>query len=295
MWTLADIPDQTGRTALITGATSGLGLVVATELRARGATVIVAGRHPSPVARRIGGVPLPLDLADLASVRAAAAAVDRPIDLLVNNAGLMIPPYGLTVDGFEQQFGVNHLGHFALTGLLLDRLDGARVVTVSSNAHHGGSLDFGNLDWARDYHPMRAYRRSKLANLLFAFELGRRCPGLTSVAAHPGAARTALTRHSPWLFRFVTSPRTRKAFDWWLIQSAESGALPILRAATDPAVAPKSYFGPDGWHEFTGRPVLVEAAPAAHDEALAARLWEISQRMTGVCWPARAGMLTDGP
>jgi NAD(P)-dependent dehydrogenase (short-subunit alcohol dehydrogenase family) len=195
-----EIPHQGGRTVLITGANSGIGRETARKLAARGATVIVAGRDRaaiSAVAERIGGEPLPLDLA---SVRAAAAEFkDRHgrLDLLINNAGLMIPPYGLTKDGFELQFGVNHLGHFALTGLLLDRLAGGRVVTVSSNGHRRGVLDFDDLTSAHHYDPMAAYARSKLANLLFAFELQRRCPGLTSVAAHPGAARTGLMRHSP--------------------------------------------------------------------------------------------------
>ncbi|SNY61748.1 short-chain dehydrogenase [Paractinoplanes atraurantiacus] len=271
MWTTADIPDLTGRTALVTGATSGLGLIVAQRLRAKGATVIAAGRTD-------------VDLGDLASVRAFAAGIDHPIDLLVNNAGLMIPPYGKTVDGREQQFGVNHLGHFALTGLLIDRLAGCRVVTVASNAHRGGTIDFDDLDWARGYDRMAAYRRSKLANLLFAFELGRRYPGIVSVAAHPGAARTPLMRHSPWHFRFVTSERTKWAFSW-LIQSAEAGAQPLLRAATDPAVKTGEYYGPDGWGQFTGRPVAVSAAAEAYDTSLAARLWETSERLTAVRWP----------
>ncbi|MFF5080491.1 SDR family NAD(P)-dependent oxidoreductase [Actinoplanes sp. NPDC000266] len=274
MWTTADIPDLTGRTALVTGATSGLGLIVARELRAKGATVIAAGRND-------------VDLADLSSVRAFAAGVDHRLDLLVNNAGLMIPPYGRTVDGHEQQFGVNHLGHFALTGLLIDRLAGGRVVTVASNAHRGGAFDFDDLDWGRGYRPMAAYRRSKLANLLFAFELGRRYPGILSVAAHPGAARTPLMRHSPWHFRFVTSGRTKWAFSW-LIQSAEAGAQPLLRAAADPGVTAGDYYGPDGWGQFTGKPVVVSAAAEAYDPALAARLWEVSERLTGVRWPAAA-------
>jgi NAD(P)-dependent dehydrogenase (short-subunit alcohol dehydrogenase family) len=297
MWT---IPPQTGRTVLITGATSGLGLRTAQELAERGATVVVAGREPAQIAERLGGEALRLDLGDLASVRAAAAEFkerhDR-LDLLVNNAGLMIPPYGRTRDGFELQFGVNHLGHYALTGLLLDRLargSAPRVVTVSSNAHRRGTIRFDDLDWAHGYHPMNAYAMSKLANLLFAAELGRRHPWLTSVAAHPGAARTRLMRTSPWHFRVVVSPRTRWVFSW-LIQSEEAGAQPILRAATDPAVGGGEYFGPGGWGEFTGPPVLVTTSAAAQDPDLASRLWDTSQRLTGVNWPAGAGMLTDGP
>jgi NAD(P)-dependent dehydrogenase (short-subunit alcohol dehydrogenase family) len=300
VWTLGDIPSLPGRVALITGGNSGIGLETARELAVCGATVIVAGRDPDRIeaaARGIGGESLRLDLADLASIRSAAAEFKRRhdrLDLLINNAGVMIPPYALTADGFELQFGVNHLGHFALTGLLIDRLAGGRVVTVSSNAHRRGVIDFHDLLGERGYDPMSAYARSKLANLLFAFELQRRYPRVTSVAAHPGAARTALMRHSPWHFRVVASPRTRWLFPW-LMQSEQDGALPTLRAATDPTVRAGEYYGPDGWGQFTGRPVRVEAAPHAYDLALAARLWTTSQRLTGVTWPADAGMLSDGP
>ncbi|WP_433300263.1 oxidoreductase [Actinoplanes sp. CA-030573] len=294
------VPDQNGRIALITGATSGIGFRTARELAGRGATVIVAGRAPDAAAEAIGAEPLRLDLADLTVIRRAAAEFherhDR-LDLLINNAGLMIPPYGRTRDGFEQQFGVNHLGHFALTGLLLDRLAAGsepRVVTVSSNGHKRGVIRFEDLAWERGYHAMNAYAMSKLANLLFAAELGRRVPWLTSVAAHPGAARTSLMRTSPWHFRFVTARRTRWVFSW-LIQSAEAGAQPVLRAATDPAVRGGEYFGPGGWGEFTGKPVLVSPSAAAQDPVLAKRLWDTSQELTGVNWPADAGMLTDGP
>jgi NAD(P)-dependent dehydrogenase (short-subunit alcohol dehydrogenase family) len=286
MWT---VPDQDGRIVLITGATSGLGLLTARELAARGAHVVVAGRDPEAAAAEIGGEPLRLDLADLSSIKAAATEFRHErLDLLINNAGLMIPPYGRTKDGFELQFGINHLGHFALTGLLLDRLARGRdprVVTVSSNAHRRGLIEFDDLAWERRaYRPMDAYGASKLANLLFAAELQRRQPWLTSVAAHPGAARTRLMRSSPWHFRVVVSPRTRWVFSW-LIQSAEAGAQPILRAATDPAVRGGEYFGPDGWGEFTGQPVLVERSAAARDQQVAARLWDTSEQLTTVCFP----------
>ena len=300
MWALGDIPNLTGRVALITGGGSGIGLETARALSVRDATVVVAGRDPGrteTAARGVGGEWLRLDLADLASVRSAVAEFKRRydrLDLLINNAGVMMPPYGLTTDGFELQFGVNHLGHFALAGLLIDWLDGGRVVTVSSNAHRRGVIDFDDLPGEDGYHPMGAYARSKLANLLFAFELQRRYPSVTSVAAHPGAARTALMRHSPWHFKVVASPRSRWLFSW-LIQSEQDGALPTLRAATDPAVRAGEYYGPDGWGQFTGRPVRVEAAPSAYDRDVAARLWTASERLTGVTWPVDAGMLSDGP
>ncbi len=303
MWSSTDIPDQTGRVALITGGYSGIGLETARELAARGATVVVAGRDQesaATVADGLGGRALQVDLGDLESVRRAAAEFRdqfERLDLLINNAGLMIPPYGRTASGFERQFGVNHLGHFALTGLLLDVVlgtPGARVVTVSSNGHRGGVINFEDLQSERGYDAMRAYRQSKLANLLFAHELQRRYPELVSVAAHPGAARTRLMRSSPWLFRFVVSPRTKLLFSW-LIQSEESGAQPTLRAATDPAVCGGEYFGPDGWGEFTGRATRVTAEENAHDLAVQRRLWGVSEQLTGVTYPVPAGMLTDGP
>ena len=301
-WTTAEISDQRGRVALVTGANTGLGFQTAKVLAGRGATVVLAcrdGAKASEAATRMHtAVPgaevatLHLDLASLASVRAAAADLRdryRRLDLLINNAGLMIPPYGRTVDGFESQFGVNHLGHFALTGLLLDRLlqtPGARVVTVSSNAHHRGTVNFDDLQSQHRYHAMTAYAQSKLANILFTYELQRRLAAAnaqaSAVAAHPGAAGTDLTRHSPAHFRFVAHPRTRFLFAW-LIQDPGRGALPILRAATDGAAVGGDYFGPDGWREFTGRfPVRVATSPAARDENLQRRLWAESERLTAV-------------
>ncbi len=250
--------------------------------------------------QELDGRALHVDLGDLESVRRAAGEFRERferLDLLVNNAGLMIPPYGRTASGFEWQFGVNHLGHFALTGLLIGILlgtPGARVVTVSSNGHRGGVINFGDLQSERGYDAMRAYRQSKLANLLFAHELQRRFPELVSVAAHPGAARTRLMRTSPWLFRFVVSRRTQLLFSW-LIQSEKDGALPILRAATDPAVCGGEYFGPGGWGEFTGRATRVTADENAHDPAVQQRLWVESERLTGVTFPVAAGMLADRP
>ncbi|GII77176.1 short-chain dehydrogenase [Sphaerisporangium rufum] len=287
---------------LVTGANSGIGFETARVLAARGATVVLAGRDQARLSTAVTrlrdaapdakAAPLTLDLASLASVRAAAAEFhhrwDR-LDLLINNAGLMIPPYGRTSDGFESQFGVNHLGHFALTGLLLDRLlgtPGSRIVTVSSNGHRRGTIDFDDLHAERRYRPMAAYAQSKLANLLFTYELQDRLAAnratTIAVAAHPGAARTRLMRHSPWHFRFVVSGHTRMLFSW-LIQDEEAGALPTLRAATDPATRGGEYYGPDGWKEFTGRhPVPVSSSPRSHDTGLRRRLWQESERLTGV-------------
>ncbi|MEV6299057.1 oxidoreductase [Actinoplanes sp. NPDC051861] len=303
MWSAADIPDLRGRVALVTGGNSGIGYEVARELAGRRAIVVVAGRDPArigAVAREIKGEALLLNLADLGSVRAAAEEFrDRHerLDLLVNNAGVMIPPFELTSDGFELTFGVNHLGHFAFTGLLLDRLlaaPGARVVTVSSNGHRRGVMDFENLRAEKGYDPWGAYCGSKLANLLFAFELQRRYPGLVSIGAHPGAARTPLMRHSPWHYRLAASRRTKWVMSW-LIQDQLAGAQPILRAATDVAARGGEYYGPDGRGENTGRPVRVLAVEAAYDPVAQRRLWEVSERLTGVRFPVVAGMLTDGP
>ncbi|WP_425322611.1 oxidoreductase [Actinoplanes ianthinogenes] len=289
----------------MTGGNSGIGRETARELAAHGATVVIAGRdreRADAVAGELGGraEALHLDLGSLRSVRRAAGEFRsrfERLDLLINNAGVMIPPYGRTEDGFELQLGVNHLGHFALTGLLLDLVlgtAGARVVTVSSNGHRGGVIGFDDLQSERDYRRMRAYRQSKLANLLFAFELQRRYPGVVSVAAHPGAARTGLMRTSPWLFRFVASRRTKWLFSW-LIQSEGDGAQPVLRAATDPGVRGGEYFGPDGWGEFTGRATRVAAAEEAYEPISSRRLWIESERLTGVTYPVGAGMLADGP
>lgn len=301
MWTAEEIPDQTGRTAIVTGANTGIGYPTARALAVRGADVVLACRSPErgeEAAARIRGEGVPgevaameLDLADLASVRAFATAFrDRgiPLHLLINNAGIMMTPYGETADGFEQQMGVNHLGHFALTGLLLDALgaaDRARVVTVSSNAHRMGRMDFDDLMFEQGgYSPARAYGRSKLANLLFTRELQRRFRAVGStalaVAAHPGYATTELTRYleDRWAVRLLLPLFS------WVAQSAEMGALPTLRAAVDPAVEAGAYYGPGGFMEQRGYPVPVAMSGAARDLDTAARLWEISERLTGVTY-----------
>jgi NAD(P)-dependent dehydrogenase (short-subunit alcohol dehydrogenase family) len=295
-WTEADVPDQAGRTVVITGANTGIGFEAARVLAARGARVILACRdvgRAEDAAARIGAAAgadvVELDLASLGSVREAAgelrSACDR-IDLLVNNAGVMMPPYGVTADGFELQFGINHLGHFALTGLLLDRLagvPGARVVTVSSNAHKAGRIDFGDLQSRRRYQRVAGYGQSKLANLMFTYGLQRRLATAgaeaVALAAHPGLTKTHLGRYLSAVMRayYVVVERP-------LGHSAARGALPVLRAATDPGARGGEYYGPDGWHEERGFPRLVEPSAAARDEDAQRRLWQESERLTGVSY-----------
>ncbi|PRQ02075.1 oxidoreductase [Enhygromyxa salina] len=298
-WTRNDIPDQTGKLAIVTGANSGIGLETARELARSGARVILACRSEAKAAEAIadirgeisGASPsgsvefMSLDLADLDEVERFAAAVherfDR-LDLLINNAGVMVPPYSTTKQGFELQLGVNHLGHFALTGRLLGLLlatPGARVVNVSSGAHYGGKLNFDDLDFeARRYKPMRAYSQSKLANLLFTLELGRKLEALgadvTVAAAHPGWTHTNLQQHASLFDRL--NPL-------FAMQPGE-GALPSLRAATAPDVRAGEYYGPGGLMQMRGAPVRVGMSKGARDEAVAARLWQVSEQRTGVTY-----------
>jgi NAD(P)-dependent dehydrogenase (short-subunit alcohol dehydrogenase family) len=300
MWSSEQIPDQTGRTAIVTGANSGLGLATARELARHGATVVMACRNlaKGADAKRELEAQVPgarvelagLDLADLSSVAAFAerfrASSDRRgLDLLVNNAGVMASPRRETKDGFELQLGTNHLGHFALTARLIGAMEGradARVVSVSSNGHKLGRISFDNLQGERRYFRWNAYNQSKLANLLFALELDRRlrAAGSTvkSLAAHPGYAATNLqTAAAPALDRLIM-----KFTDALMSQSAEAGALPILFAATQPDLEGGSYAGPDGAGEFRGSPRLSMPTPSARDERTAARLWEVSEQLTGV-------------
>jgi NAD(P)-dependent dehydrogenase (short-subunit alcohol dehydrogenase family) len=300
-WTAEDIPSQSGRTAIVTGANSGLGLVTARELARGGAHVVIAARDSSKAeqarAEIEAGVPSArlevrrIDLADLRSVREFAGGVeaDYPsLDLLINNAGVMMPPRSTTKDGFELQFGTNHLGHFALTGLLLERLSAGsdpRVVTVSSLEHRPGKIDFDDLTSERDYHPRRAYQRSKLANVVFALELDRmlRAAGspVKSMLAHPGYSATNLQLAGPTGLMKALLRVTNVMF----AQSAESGALPILYAATAPGVESGSFFGPDGPRELRGHPKLVRPAGRARDLELGRRLWQVSEELTGVRYP----------
>lgn len=299
-WTADDIPDQTGRTALVTGANSGLGFHTALQLARCGAHVVLACRNPEKGRAAVGRIKTQhpaadvelaeLDLASLASVRAAADAYgDRPLDLLVNNAGVMATPRRTTADGFELQLGTNHLGHFALTGLLLPRLlatSGSRVVTVSSGAHKMGRIDVDDLMGERRYERWRAYAQSKLANLLFAFELQRRLDGAgaatISVAAHPGWAATNLQAAGPAMTGNRLMEVAAGAGNRLFAQSDAQGALPQLYAATAPGVRGGTYYGPDGWFEMRGHPKEVQARRQAHDEAMAARLWQVSEELTGV-------------
>ncbi|WP_445167187.1 SDR family NAD(P)-dependent oxidoreductase [Mycolicibacterium sp. Dal123E01] len=293
-WTAYDIPDQTGRTAVITGANTGLGYETARALVAKGARVVLAVRNLDKgkaaadlIARRFPGADVAvqeLDLTSLESVRAAAdqlrASHDK-IDLLINNAGVMMTPKETTKDGFELQFGTNHLGHFALTGLLLDRLlatQGSRVVTVSSNGHRFGSINFDDLQSERSYNRTGAYGQAKLANLLFTYELQRRLAGTTTVAtaAHPGSSATELGRNLP------------KIVEWGFgltVQSSEMGALPTLRAATDPAARGGQYYGPGGLLQMRGYPKLVSSNKKSYDVATQQRLWQVSEDLTGVVYP----------
>jgi NAD(P)-dependent dehydrogenase (short-subunit alcohol dehydrogenase family) len=292
-WSVADIPDQRGRRAVVTGANSGIGLIAARELARRGASVVLACRNMQKgeaalaEVRAAGGEAelARLDLGDLESVRAFAAAQEPPVDLLLNNAGVMAPPRTETADGFELQLGTNHLGHFALTGLLLDRLKAAgaaRVVTISSNGHRMGRIDFDDLQGERRYTRWGAYGRSKLANLLFMRELDRRARAaglpLTSVGAHPGYSATNLQFAAPPLLDRIAM----RAGNLLLAQSAEKGALPGLYAATVPGLPGGSYVGPDGRGNWRGDPQLVGMSGRAQDAETARRLWEVSESLTGV-------------
>jgi NAD(P)-dependent dehydrogenase (short-subunit alcohol dehydrogenase family) len=291
-WSEADIPDQSGRVAIVTGANSGIGFETARALAQKGARVVLACRSAErgrEAERRLREVApeadtsfRPLDLGSLASVEAFAKEFAREasrLDLLINNAGVMVPPLGHTTDGFELQFGTNHLGHFALTGRLLAMLcetPGARVVTLSSTAHFVGRIDFDDLASDKGYVPMMAYGQSKVANLLFARELAHRLDGagydVVSAAAHPGSTRTELQRHSSLLNGFVAV----------ISQSAPSGALPTLYAATASAVRGGDYYGPQRLFGTMGPPGPARSSLYSKRADVAARLWEVSERLTGV-------------
>ncbi|MBV7331192.1 SDR family NAD(P)-dependent oxidoreductase [Chloroflexi bacterium TSY] len=300
-WTTENVPDLTGKTIIVTGGNSGIGFEAAKEFAHQGAQTILACRNPEKASAALAQLQteipnaevevMPLDLSSLASVRAFADAFstrhDR-LDVLVNNAGIMMIPYGTTEDGFELQVGTNHLGHFALTGLLFDLLlktPESRVVTVSSTGHTMGDMDFDNLLYAdgKDYSPTRAYGRSKLANLLFTYELQRRLEAAksstTAVAVHPGGSSTNLGNHLAeqgphmWLLLKVGT---------LLAQSPAMGALPTIRAAVAPDVKGGDYYGPGGFMEFRGYPVQVTSNDASHNVEDARRLWQVSEELTGV-------------
>jgi NAD(P)-dependent dehydrogenase (short-subunit alcohol dehydrogenase family) len=302
-WSTANVPDQRGRVAVVTGANTGLGYHTAEVLAECGAHVVLAVRNLEKgnlaLARIVAAHPQAdvtlqeLDLGSLDSVRTAATALRKAyprIDLLINNAGVMWTPKQLTADGFEMQFGTNHLGHFALTGLLLDNLlpvRGSRVVTVSSMGHRiRAAIHFDDLQWEHRYDRVAAYGQSKLANLLFTYELqrrlaGREQPTTAALAAHPGGSDTELTRNLPAIFKHALA-----AFGPLLFQSAAMGALPTLRAATDPDAEGGQYYGPDGLGEQRGHPKVVSSSAQSHDEDLQRRLWKVSEELTGVTYPA---------
>jgi NAD(P)-dependent dehydrogenase (short-subunit alcohol dehydrogenase family) len=302
-WSEKDIPDQSGRVAVVTGANSGIGYVAARELARRGARVVLACRSQARGAeargRMVAEVPgaevdlALLDLGDLGSVRRFAATFPQErLDLLVNNAGVMALPYGTTPDGFETQFGVNHLGHFALTGLLLPVLlatPGARVVTVSSTMHSMSNIDINDLNSERRYRRWTAYARSKTANLLFTHELARRLAAhgsdVVAAAAHPGYAATNLQTAGPRMADRKFSERFMRIGNRFFAQSADAGALPTLYAATAPDVRPDSFTGPSlaGWR---GSPAPSWRAPWALNDRAGERLWDASEQLTGVTYDA---------
>lgn len=292
----SDIPDQTGKTAIVTGANTGIGFAIAEGLARKGARVLLACRDADKAQeaqqRLTSGHEravtefLPLDLANIASVREAAerASQEERIDILVNNAGLMIPPLSHAPGGSELQFAVNHLGHFALTSLLLDKLaadGGARIVSQASLAHRGAEIDFDNLDAHMGYGRTKFYGQSKLANLLFAFELDRRLRAanspVVSLACHPGIAQTEITRHLGVFGNVFGS------LIGTVLNTAEQGALPALQAAADPEAHGGDYYGPYGFREMSGRTSgRAIASKTAHDPLLAARLWARSVELTGI-------------
>jgi NAD(P)-dependent dehydrogenase (short-subunit alcohol dehydrogenase family) len=288
-WTTDDMPRQDGRTFVVTGANSGIGLVAARELARAGGRVVLAVRDTArgeQAAAPIEGETdvRPLDLADLASVRAFAEAWAGELDVLVNNAGVMAPPESRTRDGFELQIGTNHLGHFALTNLLLQQITD-RVVTVSSGAHRAGAIRFEDLNWNQGgYNRWRAYGQSKLANLLFTLELQRRLAEAGSkvraVAAHPGYSATNLQSRTGSLVQDKAMAFVNRVW----AQSDEMGALPTLFAATQD-IPGGSYAGPDGWGEQRGHPQLVGRSSAASDADAARRLWTLSEQLTGTSFP----------
>jgi NAD(P)-dependent dehydrogenase (short-subunit alcohol dehydrogenase family) len=297
-WTAAEVPDQSGRVAVITGANTGIGYEAALVLAGKGAKVVIAVRNRDKGARAVDTIKRAhpaadvtvqeLDLASLASVRSAAEGLESAlprIDLLINNGGVMYPPKQVTADGFELQFGTNHLGHFAFTGLLLDKLvdvAGSRVVTVARMAHRNlADIHFDDLQWQRRYNRVAAYGQSKLANLMFTYELQRRLAATgaptIAVAAHPGISNTELMRHLPG----TGLPGVMKLAGL-ITNSPAVGALATLRAATDPSVAGGQYYGPSGFNEMIGHPVLVDSNAKSHDVAVQKRLWTVSEELTGV-------------
>ncbi|MGB6865315.1 MAG: SDR family NAD(P)-dependent oxidoreductase [Candidatus Aminicenantaceae bacterium] len=292
-WDSGDIPDQKGRVVIVTGSSSGIGYETARVLANKNATVVIAVRNLQKGNAALDKIKagyqnadvrvIELDLADLESIRNFAAEFKSNfsrLDLLINNGGVMMPPYSKTADGFELQFGTNHLGHFALTGLLLDLIEkthDSRIVNVSSGSHTYGELDFDDLNWEnRSYKKMKAYGDSKIANLYFTFELQRRFENrnmnVIASAAHPGWTATELQRHVG-IFDFLNR---------FLAQGIEMGALPTLYAAIALDVKGGDYYGPSGWREMKGYPKKVESNELSHSREIAAKLWDLSEKLTGI-------------
>ncbi|MGV0036058.1 MAG: oxidoreductase [Candidatus Azotimanducaceae bacterium WSBS_2022_MAG_OTU7] len=291
----SDVPDQTGKTAFITGANTGIGYDTARVLAERGAKILLGCRsedRANEAITRIKSIKsnadvtwVPLDLSSLSSVKEAADQVNQlpRLDALINNAGVMMPPKEVTSDGFELQFGVNHLGHFALTGHLIDKLKdqpGARIVNVSSLAHRQGSIEFEDIHSDKSYNRMQRYSMSKFANILFTYELQRRLEAVNSpamsVACHPGGSNTELGRHIPPLFSLLFIPLRL------IMNTSAEGALPTLMATTNASAGGGDYFGPMRWGEMAHSAHKVDAISSSKDEAVAKRLWELSSELTGV-------------
>jgi NAD(P)-dependent dehydrogenase (short-subunit alcohol dehydrogenase family) len=294
-WNTENIPDQKGRVVIVTGATSGLGKEAARVLAGKNASVIMAVRNVTKGEGVADGIrqEFPaadvtvrdLDLSSLSSVESFAEGINKDydrLDILINNAGVMMCPYSKTQDGFEIQMGTNHLGHFALTGQLmplLEKTDGSRIVATSSAAHNMGNIDFSDINWERrKYNTQKAYGDSKIANLYFTYELARRMNGNGEsplvTAAHPGWTGTDLQRHSGFI-RFLNN---------FLAQGTDIGTLPTLMAAIDPDAQPGDYYGPSRFFEMRGKPVKVESNKRSHNTEAAQRLWEMSEQMTGVSY-----------
>lgn len=306
-WTTEAIPDLTGKVAIVTGANSGIGYETALALAQKGATVVVASRDTAKGQVAVKQIEatnpkgsvlfLPLDLANLASVRSFAAQFSQQfnqLDLLINNAGVMAIPYRTTADGFEMQFGTNHLGHFALTGLLLPvilKTPKSRVVTVSSGLHRSGHINFDDLNLKDNYNEGKAYSQSKLANLLFTYELQRKLKAHGSdaiaVAAHPGYAATNLQAVGPRMSGSVLRERMMQIMNGILAQTAAMGALPTLFAAVSPTLHGSEYIGPNGFVELRGYPVVVKSSAESYDVNVAQRLWAVSEQLTGVQYEAQ--------
>ena len=297
MYSEASVPDQSGKTVFVTGANTGIGFEAARVFAQKGARVLLGCRDEAKAEAALTSIRqhapdadvhwVALDLASLDSVKEAADQVlaEERLDLLVNNAGVMMPPKTLTADGFELQFGVNHLGHFALTGHLLPKLltqDGARVVNVSSLAHRNGRIHYSDINAERGYSRMDRYAMSKFANILFTYELQRKLQSagasMLSVACHPGGSNTELGRHFPGFLQIVFLPLQ------FVMNSAAEGALPTLMAATDENVQSGDYYGPAGMGEFARSARKVNTVPQAKSESDAAKLWALSEEMTGVVY-----------